>query len=135
MYLYLFILGIKLVYNLTQPSGERIQTIKVRCQNCTIPIYTELNPTETYNVIITSYMATGGGNISVLTEHLKNRQIGPSSTQSYKEYLKVRSPIYEETGIRIVVHQKNSNKSSANSSKQNAVVIFVSLMFFIRLYV
>lgn len=52
--------GMYVTFNLTQPSGARVQSIKVRCSNCDVPRYSDLDENQTYNVIIPSFLSEGG---------------------------------------------------------------------------
>lgn len=77
-----------------------------------------------------SYVANGGGNLTVLLENMKNRKIGPSSSKILLEFLTSRNPIFEELGTRIVIFQKKSDKSSSNTLKQNIIFCAVIIMTF-----
>lgn len=107
-----------------------IQSIKLRCQNCTIPVYEELIPSKTYRIVVDSYVAGGGRNYSVLIENLKNRTKGPLNTGIFMSYLQHRNPIYEERGTRIYLQHKLTSSSSCLT--QNIVLcifIFISSKF------
>lgn len=57
--------GVHVIYNLTQPSGSRVQSVQVRCSNCSIPRFYDLEENRTYKVIITSFLLEGGDGYSM----------------------------------------------------------------------
>lgn len=93
-----------MVLNLNLPEGQRVQSLKVRCQNCTIPFYEDVDPYKNYKIVVDSFVRTGGYNFSVLVDNLKNVQIGPTNKQEYRNYLNHRSPVFEEVEERIVIY-------------------------------
>ncbi|KAJ6647255.1 Protein 5NUC, partial [Pseudolycoriella hygida] len=52
--------GLQVVYNLTQPTGSRVTSVKVRCADCNVPRYDILDENRMYNVIISSFLSEGG---------------------------------------------------------------------------
>lgn len=49
--------GIRIVYNLRKPEGEQIDSILIRCQNCTIPKYEPLDMEKYYKLAVPSYLS------------------------------------------------------------------------------
>jgi 5'-nucleotidase len=93
--------GFRLVYNLTQPSGSRVESIKVRCNDCTIPAYEDLDLNKTYRLIVTSFLKNGGDGYQVLTNNLKNVKVGRVDIDVLLDYLQTRSPVVEEIEGRL----------------------------------
>lgn len=52
--------GMYVSFNLTQPSGSRVQSVQVRCAKCDVPRFYDLQENQTYNVIVTSFLTEGG---------------------------------------------------------------------------
>ncbi|KAJ8967995.1 hypothetical protein NQ314_002529 [Rhamnusium bicolor] len=96
--------GIHVVLNLTRPEGSRVQSIKIRCQACEIPIYEDLDLSKTYRMVITSYLASGGDGYTILSDNIKNLQTGQVDIDVLVDYLAHRSPLFEEEGGRIIIH-------------------------------
>lgn len=90
-----------MVYNLTQPSGSRVESIKVRCNDCTIPAYEDLDLNKTYRLIVTSFLKNGGDGYQVLTNNLKNVKVGRVDIDVLLDYLQTRSPVVEEIEGRL----------------------------------
>lgn len=59
--------GIRVVYNLTQPSGARVHSVRVLCTKCDVPKYEALDAFRTYKVLINVFMNLGGNGYEVLT--------------------------------------------------------------------
>ncbi|RZC39648.1 uncharacterized protein BDFB_009824 [Asbolus verrucosus] len=94
--------GFHVICNLTQPIGSRVQSIKVRCNECLIPIYEDLDLDKTYRLIIPSFLGMGGDGFTVISENIKNVEGGRLDIDVYVEYLEAKSPIIEEIEGRIV---------------------------------
>lgn len=45
---------------------------KVRCGNCTTPVYSDLNDDEEYGLIMTNFIAVGGDNYKILKDNIYN---------------------------------------------------------------
>lgn len=52
--------GLKTVFNLKNPVGERVVSVHALCNKCKIPVYEPLNLFKYYRVIVPSFMADGG---------------------------------------------------------------------------
>ncbi|XP_023313034.1 apyrase-like [Anoplophora glabripennis] len=95
--------GVHVVMNLTRPEGERVESLKLRCQSCEIPVYENIELNKTYRIVINSYVANGGDNYPMLTENIKNLQVGQFSTDVLIDYIGHRSPVFQEEEGRIVI--------------------------------
>ncbi|KAJ8983905.1 hypothetical protein NQ317_006709 [Molorchus minor] len=97
--------GIHVVFNLSHPEGDRVQSAKIRCQACKIPIYEDLDLNRTYKIVVTSYLVSGGDGYAVVSDNLKNVQVGKLDVDALADYITHRSPIFEEEGDRIVIYR------------------------------
>ncbi|XP_037032583.1 protein 5NUC-like isoform X2 [Bradysia coprophila] len=52
--------GLQVTFNLTQPTGSRVQSVRVRCANCDVPRFDNLDDSRTYNVVTTDFIGGGG---------------------------------------------------------------------------
>ncbi|VEN61869.1 unnamed protein product [Callosobruchus maculatus] len=100
----LHVSGVRVTYDLSQPKGSRVVKLKIRCQNCTIPIYEPLDLKQTYRLITCTYLAHGGNGYTILKDHLKNIQSGALDLDVYTDYIAHRSPVYQEIERRSVIH-------------------------------
>ncbi|XP_056643120.1 apyrase-like isoform X2 [Diorhabda sublineata] len=93
--------GIQVVYDLSRIVGDRVISAKIRCQNCTIPIYEDLDENIDYPLVINSFIAEGGSGYQILIDHLKNRTIGPVDIDVLVEFTKRKYRIFQEEFGRI----------------------------------
>ncbi|XP_059222625.1 apyrase-like isoform X6 [Stomoxys calcitrans] len=73
--IFLQVSGLKVTYNFTQPYGQRIQEIKVRCQSCAVPKYLPLDMQNEYRIISSDFIAEGGGGFTMFRDYGKDLQI------------------------------------------------------------
>lgn len=64
--------GIKVSYNISKTIGQRITDLKVRRQNCEIPIYEELQPEQNYRIVVMEYLANGKNGFHLLSENARD---------------------------------------------------------------
>lgn len=69
-----------MIYDLSQPKNSRIISAKVLCASCNIPTYSKLEKNQSYNVLLTDFMQSGGDGYSML----KNLQTQPLGIFIYK---------------------------------------------------
>lgn len=93
--------GLKIVYDLTQPEGSRVVSIQVRCNECEIPIYEDLDEEKFYTIAVNSFLVTGGDGYTVLKENLINHKVGRVDIDVLTEFVETYSPIYAEIEGRI----------------------------------
>lgn len=67
-----FCIGLKVVYDLKKPIGERVQDAQVLCSECSIPQYEPLNTNQMYSVIISEFLKNGGDKFEVLRTEIVN---------------------------------------------------------------
>ncbi|XP_062541986.1 apyrase [Armigeres subalbatus] len=96
--------GLKVVYNVTNPIGERVLSVDVLCYDCMVPSYSPLNPFKYYRVITNSFLVGGGDGFTILTERGRNKRVGPIDNVAFESYLKQRSPVMQGVDGRIKVY-------------------------------
>lgn len=57
---FLQLAGIKVVYDLAKPPGNRVQSVRIRCADCDVPRFEILNPNKTYGVVLAWFLYSGG---------------------------------------------------------------------------
>ena len=48
------------MYNLNRPDYKRVHSVHVKCTECTIPTYIEMEDDEVYKFLISQYLLEGG---------------------------------------------------------------------------
>jgi 5'-nucleotidase len=93
---FLQVSGLRIEYDSRQPIGRRLQKVRVRCGDCLIPQFEDIDLSKTYGIVITDYIANGGSNYSMIDP--KDFSIGSETDyEVFANYVKSYSPIY--TGI------------------------------------
>ncbi|KAG4079261.1 hypothetical protein HA402_006984 [Bradysia odoriphaga] len=85
--------GIKIVYNISQPVGQRVVSVDLLCNECSVPKYYPLDRAKMYPIIVNSYMAGGGNGLTIISEQKRNHIIGPLDTDVVIKYVVRQSPI------------------------------------------
>lgn len=100
---FLQVSGLKVVYDMSQPSMSRVVSVQARCGICDIPRYETVDPSANYTIITTSFLAVDAGDgHTVLTENSFNRineDLNDIDTVAW--YIAQYSPIYPEVQGRI----------------------------------
>lgn len=63
---FLQVSGLKVVYNITKPPGDRVESVKVLCSTCQVPNYQIIDPHRVYGVIVSSFVFEGGDGFTML---------------------------------------------------------------------
>ncbi|CAL7933343.1 unnamed protein product [Xylocopa violacea] len=110
--------GLQVVYDLTQPRNSRVASVEVLCASCNVPMYSRLNKSETYNVLLIDFMQSGGDGYTML-KNLKTISLGVTTSEALIEYLKKHSPVYPAVEWRITYVSNKEGKSSSNRAHQS----------------
>ena len=73
--IFFFTTGLHVVYDLSQPEGQRVKNIKVKCADCEIPEFVDLEPSKIYKIVMSSFLATGGDGYSVIPDNTVKRHL------------------------------------------------------------
>lgn len=65
--------GIHVVYDLSKPAGSRVVSAKVRCGDCPVPQYSDLEDNKLYQVMTTSFLS-GGGDFYDMLKDVKDKK-------------------------------------------------------------
>ncbi len=109
---FLQVSGLRIEYNSRQPIGRRLQKVRVRCGDCLIPQYEDIDLSKTYGIVITDYIAFGGDNYTMIDTN----DFSTGSETDYEvfaNYVKSYSPIYTGIEDRILFSSADSGTSAA----------------------
>lgn len=85
--------------------GSRVESVKVRCRECHVPLYEDLDLEKYYKIVINSFLAGGGEGHLILENNVINRKVGEIDIDVLEKYIKKHSPVVQELQGRIrVVH-------------------------------
>lgn len=98
-----FFSGIQVVIDVSKPIDSRITCLKVRCADCQIPVYEDVDKKKIYNIIVPTFLYRGGDGFEVIPRLMKNTQIGELDMDAFSHFLHNRSPVMEEVGGRITI--------------------------------
>lgn len=122
--------GIRVKFDTTKPVGSRVKRVKLRCSNCPVPSYAPLNLSETYRIILPSFIANGGDGYTMIKDNLRNRQIGETDVDIYRRYIKKMSPVTQGLDERIIlndadaIHDLLEFNSSVTLESNNFLSVF-----------
>lgn len=84
---FLYVAGVQVKYDLSQPNGNRVEELKLRNVNSRIPSFEAVNKSRSYDILVSTYMAEGGDGYSMLaTDRLDYKSLGEHCL--YKQYPK-----------------------------------------------
>lgn len=99
---FLQISGVQVVYDINQPTGERVVDAKVLCALCQVPILEDVVPTKMYKIILQDFLADGGDGFTMFVGK-SVRKFETADLDVFLEYLKKKSPIYPSVEWRITI--------------------------------
>uniref|UniRef100_A0A1B0GP29 5'-Nucleotidase C-terminal domain-containing protein n=1 Tax=Phlebotomus papatasi TaxID=29031 RepID=A0A1B0GP29_PHLPP len=95
--------GMKIVFNMTKPVGERVTSVDLLCNECDIPVYEPLEVDRMYRFIMPSFLAGGGDGFYVVSENKQNHVVGGIDIDAFEEYVAKMSPLVNPITGRITV--------------------------------
>uniref|UniRef100_A0A2S2QIH6 5'-nucleotidase n=3 Tax=Sipha flava TaxID=143950 RepID=A0A2S2QIH6_9HEMI len=116
---FLQVSGLKVVVDLGQPPGKRVQSVYARCGNCVVPIYEKLDLNGNYTVIMSHYLAYGGDGHK-FQQVVGFRSFGATDLEIVEEDVKVMSPLRPEVDGRIVILNADKLQDAGNPPPQTA---------------
>lgn len=118
--------GIRVVYNITNPIGKRVQRLEALCADCEVPSFLELNDTKIYNIIISKFLLDGGDG-HVFNENSASAQRLPFiDSKTLSTFIKARQIIYQGIDGRIKWVGKNS------AFKLSSSFVLISMLFILK---
>ncbi|KAF7997584.1 hypothetical protein HCN44_006155 [Aphidius gifuensis] len=130
--------GIKVTYNLENPFGSRVMSAQIRCSQCRVPHFEDINQDKNYTVMTTAYFGAGGDGYTMFYS-LESMSLNIINAEILGQFLRIHSPVYPGIESRIAfVSTQKSTSSSASSidntySKRCVFNIAIITAFFIRL--
>lgn len=89
--------------DLSQPVNERIVSLKVLCRECDIPTYENIEMEEYYRIAINSFLVSGGDGYAIISENIRNHNVGEVDIDVFSRYMQKYSPIITGINDRITI--------------------------------
>lgn len=112
---FLQVSGLRVEYDFKYPPGKRVVKIYVRCGNCSIPMYSALNKTVMYNILMPSFLSMGGDGFSMF-DGRPATSLDYDELNATSEYISKSSPVYPATEGRIIILNIGNSASAITAS-------------------
>ncbi|XP_013774694.1 5'-nucleotidase-like [Limulus polyphemus] len=114
---FLQISGMKVTYDITKPSGQRVVSLFVRCTKCRVPRFLPVNESDIYSVVTPSYLANGGDGYKIIKEKaIRHYNPEDLDTDIIQKYVLKMSPITTGLEDRIVFRQSSSECNAVSNN-------------------
>ncbi|XP_033106990.1 5'-nucleotidase-like [Anneissia japonica] len=100
---FLQVAGLRVLYDVTRPAGDRVTDVQVRCSRCTEPSYDKLKETTVYRIVTNSYIAGGGSGYSMVRDNKLSQTKGPLDMDIMINYIRAKSPLTTALESRITI--------------------------------
>lgn len=107
--------GLQVIYDLTKPKNSRVVSVQVQCANCSIPSYSEMKKNETYVVLMSDFMQSGGDGYHMLKD-LKTSPLGVTTSDTLSQYFMKHSPVHPGVDWRINYVTQNAESGSGSNT-------------------
>lgn len=150
---FLQVSGARVVYDLRKPSGSRVVSVEVRCSECDVPSYSELDPTKMYGTIMSNFLYDGGDGFTMFKvslhwihqikcnrillckfnfQDLKAESMDILEFEAVHNYIQNVHTVYPAIEGRVTLIPDNSNDinkpGSASRSTVSMSVIFITIV-------
>ncbi|XP_072019418.1 snake venom 5'-nucleotidase-like [Amphiura filiformis] len=108
-WIFLHVSGMRIVFDMTKPVGNRVQDVQVLCRQCDIPQYEPLENKKYYRMVMSSYILGGGDGQDILRDNAIIKQRGGRlATEVVRDYLRANGPVTTGLEGRIVVYDSEN---------------------------
>ncbi|CAH0694532.1 unnamed protein product [Spodoptera exigua] len=105
--------GMKVKYDMSQPSDSRVMNVSVLCGDCLYPEYNTLNKTEEYNILMPAFLANGGDGFNMF-DNLTITNLDIDEISSAEAYIQSHSPLHPAVEGRIILENSLGNHEFDN---------------------
>lgn len=120
--------GLRVVYNLQMPPGQRVVSAEVRCLKCDIPSYSPLSDREDYVIFVSTFLLGGGDGYRFQPkEHLR---FNTPDIDTLVDYITKHSPVAPQVEGRIRF-QKDIASAAPALSRFSVVIFVMQILYFL----
>lgn len=129
---FLQVSGLRVLYDRSKPALSRVVSVKVRCGDCLVPKYEEIDLNANYTIVTIGFLVDGGDGHYILSDNGKNKVVQDLNDLSIlKWYLENQSPVYPEIQGRIqFVKHSEDEKGRSVYVRSNIVTILTTIFLF-----
>ncbi|XP_006823452.1 snake venom 5'-nucleotidase-like [Saccoglossus kowalevskii] len=122
--------GIRVEYDITRPSGDRVVDVQVQCVECEnhVPVYEPLDLNKEYAVITTNFIANGGDGYDVIRDNKIEHETGSMELEVIADYIETLSPLYN--GLESRIQFADTISAAASYYKEMDLMAFTVLAVF-----
>ncbi|XP_064542656.1 protein 5NUC-like [Drosophila montana] len=123
--------GVRVEYNYDKEEGQRVVSALVRCAECSVPAYSNLNVSAYYKVIVSEFLLNGGDGYVLTEEHEPYSELLEKNDQfAFGQYLEARHYVYPEIEDRIIIRGPTDAAGSIIGSVALIILSSVLTRFF-----
>lgn len=94
--------GVHVRFDMSRAPGDRVRKVKVRCAECSIPEFHDLEMAKTYKIVTNDFLARGGDGF-VMFKSAKSKKSNTTDIEVFLRYLGKMSPIFPSVEDRIEI--------------------------------
>lgn len=99
---FLQVSGLRVLFDFAQLPGERVKQVRVYCDFCSYPRFQYVNPNKHYNILVNTYLATGGdGHVTFKRDGMLVKPIGEYAVDILEEILAMNERVRPEEDGRL----------------------------------
>lgn len=117
--------GMKVEYDFKNKPGARVVKVEVRCGVCDVPLYSSVNKSEEYKILMPSFLSMGGDGFSMF-DGLPATSLPYDELQSCIEYIQRHSPMYPAIEGRIIMHNADELRPNSGSNLSLSLSIVIT---------
>ncbi|XP_065212188.1 protein 5NUC-like [Planococcus citri] len=131
--------GLKVVYDFSKPSGQRVASVNVLCRECDIPEYQMLQDDRIYGVMMTRFLAEGGDKFNMIkTELINKTMLSFSDLDPLIAYVEKSQVVYPHLDNRLTVTRfklRDPNAPSAAFKLSHLSLTLIAIVFSLTVFV
>ncbi|XP_072933663.1 apyrase-like [Epargyreus clarus] len=101
--------GIHPVFDGSQPVGNRVVSVSIRCIECDVPKYEPLVPEKYYRIVSQDFIGNGGGGFNVISDNRVNVTVVGVDYDILMTYIRHQTPVFSEVDGRIQIQSPCSD--------------------------
>lgn len=113
---FLQVSGLRVVYDLSKSSGDRVQRLYALCSECLVPRYVPLDVDEIYKVVVPNFIANGGDGYRMISDNKMDHTTGLALKDALRVYIKEHSPVVTPLEGRIRFISSTEDYSNTKAS-------------------